>query len=119
MGLEKGTNNYVELVSLKLLLLFSKEKGLQQLQMFGDSMNVINWTRKHQTCHSVFLSPILEEIFRLLDTFDTVVISHVYRGRNLVADSLSKEGLHLLQGQWHITEKKKGKTQMLSITDLL
>ena len=69
-------------------------------------MNVINWTRKHQTCHSVFLSPILEEIFRLLDTFDTVVISHVYRGDNLVVDSWSKEGLHLLQGQWHITGKK-------------
>lgn len=106
MGLGRGTNNYAELMSLKLLPLFTREKGIQQLQIFGDSMNVINWTRKHQTCHSIFLCPILEEIFRLLDTFDTVVISHVYRDRNLVADSLSKEGLQLLQGQWHIIETK-------------
>jgi ribonuclease HI len=106
MGLGRGTNNYVELMALKLLLLFTREKGIQQIQIFGDSMNVINWTRKHQTCHNIFLCPILEEIFRLLDTFDTVVISHVYRDKNLVADSLSKEGLQLSQGQWHITETK-------------
>jgi ribonuclease HI len=106
MGLGRGTNNYVELMALKLLLLFTREKGIQQIQIFGDSMNVINWTRKHQTCHNIFLCPILEEIFSLLDTFDTVVISHVYRDMNLVADSLSKEGLLLSQGQWHITETK-------------
>jgi ribonuclease HI len=114
MGLGSGTNNYVELMALKLLLLFTREKGIQQIHIFGDSMNVINWARKHQTCHNIFLCPILEEIFRLMDTFDTLVISHVYRDRNMVADSLSKEGLLLSLGQWHIT-KKKGKTQMLFI----
>jgi hypothetical protein len=69
-------------------------------------MNVINWTNKKQFCHNIFLFPILEEIHILLDTFDTVTISHVYRDRNMTSDTLSKEGLQLLQGQWHVTEKK-------------
>ena len=76
-------------------------------------MNVINWTRKHQTYQSIFLSPILEEIFRLLDTFDTMAISHVYRDKNMTTDTLSKEVLQLLQGQWHITEKKGEDTNAL------
>jgi len=106
MELGKGANNFAELMSMKLLLLFAREKELYHLQILGDSMNVINWTSKHQNCHSILLSPIMEEIYRLLDTFDTLVIAHVYRDRNMVADSLSKEGLQLQQGQWHITKKK-------------
>jgi len=106
MGLGKGTNNYDELLTLKLLLLFAREKGIHQIHIFGYSMNAINWAKKHQSCHNIFLCSILEEIFRLMDTFDTLVISHVYRDMNMVADSLSKEGLQLSLGQWHITETK-------------
>jgi ribonuclease HI len=105
-GNGQGTNNYDELLALNLLLLFSREKEIQHIQIFGDSMNVINWARKHQICHNIFLSPILEDIYRLMDIFDTLVISHVYRDRNMVADSLSKYGLQLSLGQWHITKQK-------------
>jgi ribonuclease HI len=110
LGLGQGTNNYVELLTLKLLLLFTKEKEILHLQIYGDSMNVINWARKLQQCHNIFLLPILEDIFRLLEEFDTVVISHVYRNMNVVADALSKAGLPLTLGQWHITEFKEDET---------
>jgi hypothetical protein len=79
MGLGPGTNNYVELLALKLLLQFVGEKGVQNLQIFGDSKNVINWTRKQQSCHNIFLQPLLEEIFRLLDALDSYSLKHVYR----------------------------------------
>jgi hypothetical protein len=46
MGLGPGTNNYVELMAIKLLLLFAGEKGVQTIQIFGDSMIVINWIGK-------------------------------------------------------------------------
>jgi ribonuclease HI len=118
MGMGRGTNNYAKLLALKLLLLFSREKEIQHIHIFGDSMNVINWARKHQICHKIFLSPILEDIYRLMDIFDTLVISHVYRDMNMVADSLSKDGLLLSLGQWHITEKK-GEEQMLFFIDHL
>jgi ribonuclease HI len=106
MGMGRGTNNYAELLALKLLLLFSREKEIHHIQIFGDSMNVINWARKHQICHNIFLIPILEDIFRMMDVFDSLVISHVYRDRNMVADTLSKDGLQLTLGQWHFTEHK-------------
>jgi ribonuclease HI len=113
MGLGRGTNNFAELMSLKLILLFAREKELHHLQIFGDFIIVINWTNKQQNCHSILLNPILEEIHKLMDTFDMVAISHVYRDRNMVANSLSKEGLHLPQGQWHITKKKGEDTNAL------
>ena len=48
MGLGEGSNNYVELFSLKLLLIFAAEKGCRSFNVFGDSMNVINWIKKTQ-----------------------------------------------------------------------
>jgi hypothetical protein len=68
-----GSNNYVELMSLKLLLQFAVEKEIHSIQLFGDSMNAINWSQKTQICHNIILLPILEEIFRL---YEHICISH-------------------------------------------
>jgi len=40
-GLGNGTNNYFELLALKLLILFAVEKGCRTLQVFGDSLDII------------------------------------------------------------------------------
>jgi ribonuclease HI len=106
MGLGKGTNNYAELMTLLLLLKTTKEQGLHSIQLFGDSMNVINWVQKTQSCHNIFLQPILREISTLLASFDSFSIRHVYRDRNTLADALSKEGLNLSYGQWHFSESR-------------
>jgi hypothetical protein len=74
MGLGQGTNNYVELMALLLLLKFAREQGVHTIQLFGDSMNVINWSQKSQSCHNILLLPILEEIFSILDSFDSFVL---------------------------------------------
>jgi hypothetical protein len=50
------------------------------------------------------------DIFHLLEEFDSVVISHVCMNRNMVADTLTKSGLQLTLGQWHITEYKGEET---------
>ena len=50
MGLGSGTNNYAELMTLKLLLCFAIERNFKKLQVFGDSMVVINWINKTQRC---------------------------------------------------------------------
>jgi hypothetical protein len=42
-GLGDETNNYAKLLALKLLLIFAMEKGCKTLQVFGDSMLIINW----------------------------------------------------------------------------
>jgi hypothetical protein len=42
MGLGFGSNNYAKLISLKLLYCLAKEKYINSLQIFGDSMNDVN-----------------------------------------------------------------------------
>lgn len=67
MGLGPGTYNFTKLMALKPLLQFVGENGVISIQLFGDSMNVINWSRKAQICHNIFVLPILEEIFKFLE----------------------------------------------------
>jgi ribonuclease HI len=64
-GLGMGTNNYAKLMSLKLLIAFAIEKGCHSLNVFGDSLNVINWIRGIQRCTNTRLSTLVEDIFRL------------------------------------------------------
>ena len=79
MGLGFDSNNYAELMALKLLILFAREKGVISLRIFGDSLNVVNWTRKLQRCHNIILAPLIEEIDKILNSFDSFSIHHVYR----------------------------------------
>jgi ribonuclease HI len=108
--LGQGTNNHAELLTLKILLTFAKENDLRHIQIFGDSQIVVNWARKNQNCHNIFLLPILEDTYQLLNSFDSMTISHVYRNMNTIADALSKDGLQLALGQWDITEHIGGDT---------
>ena len=64
-GLGRGSNNYTELMALRLLLLFALEQGCLSLQVFGDSMLVIEWAKETVQCHVMILLPILEEVIRL------------------------------------------------------
>ena len=104
MVLGEGNNNFAELFSLKLLLIFAVEKGCRTLFCFGDSMNVINWVKKTQLCKNLRLENILTSIADIIDTFDSFSCSHVYRENNREADLASKEGLLLMEGQWKIRE---------------
>jgi len=104
MGLGPGTNKFPELLSLKLLLLFVGEKGVRDIQVFGDSLNVIIWIQKTQDFQNIQLILILEYVFRYLGSSDTIGFRHVYREHNMDANSLSKEGLQLDMGQWLFIE---------------
>ena len=42
VGLGEGSNNFAEIMSLKLLLVLAAEKGVTTLNFMGDSSNVIN-----------------------------------------------------------------------------
>jgi ribonuclease HI len=95
-------------MALKLLLIFVGEKGIDSLQIFGDSMVVINWIRKSQACHNIRLAPLLDEVFTILESYRLLSFRHVYRERNQSADKLSKEGLQLVLGQWKIKEFNAG-----------
>ena len=87
-----------------MLLIYTHEKGLQSLQIFGDSMLVINWLNNTQRCHNIQLLPILEEVAQLKSIFNLITFRHFYREQNVVADHCSKEVAGPLQHAWDIEE---------------
>ena len=90
-GIGEGTNNKVEILALYMLLLLAHDKGVQKLQIFGDSMIIINWINQTQRCHNIQLNPILEEVAQLKTTFNQISFTHIYREQNQQADTCSKE----------------------------
>jgi len=108
VGIGSGTNNFAELLSLKYLLCWLIHLGIGSVQIFGDSMNAINWFNNTQRCRSHVLIPILEEIQLLKLSFVLINVCHIYRERNTTADLLSKEGLQQDLDSWRITETEDG-----------
>ena len=104
VGLGDGTNNYVELLSLKFLMLFALEKGCSRLQVFWDSMIILNQIIELQRCHTLQLVPILVDALDIKHRFDIITFTHVYKERNGLADRLSKEGTQLPLGSWQVEE---------------
>ena len=98
-------------MSLKLLLIFSLEKGCNNLDFMGDSLNVINWINQTQECRQLRLAHVLSAIRLLLQRFDSFTCRHVYRENNKEADKASKEGLRLAAGSWSVKEIIDGRTQ--------
>ena len=107
MGLGSGTNNYAELMALKLLLCFAIESNCKKLQVFGDSLVIINWINKIQKCRNTSLDALFEKVSRLLANFESLSLKHLYKEGNMEADRLSKAGINLEWGSWKITEIKE------------
>ena len=92
-GLGEGSKNFAELLSLKLLLIFAAEKGCRSLNIYGDSLNVINWIKRIQHCRDLRLENILLSILAVINSYDSFSCEHVYKENNCQADNASKSGL--------------------------
>eukprot|EP00253_Pinus_taeda_P008825 PITA_08825 len=110
VGLGQGTNNYAELAALRLLMCWALKRNLLSIQIFGDSMNVINWVNGNSMCHNQILKSILEDIVSLKSHFTCISFCHIYREHNTTADLLSKSGLQQDLGHWTIEESSQGQT---------
>ena len=91
MGLGSGTNNYAELMALKLLLCFAIERNCKKIQVFGDSFVVINWINNIQKCRNTSLDALFEEVSRLLANFESPSFKHVYKEQNMEANRLQRQ----------------------------
>ena len=105
-GLGASTNNFAELCALKLLLTLARRKSLDKIQILGDSQLVINWAFGKYILMNLELSMILQEVHRLIDCFDYVVLKHIYQERNSYADVLAKAGGSISEGSWSIKEHR-------------
>eukprot|EP00253_Pinus_taeda_P035163 PITA_35163 len=108
VGLGSGSNNYAELSALKLLLCWLIQRNIFTIQIFGDSLNVINWVNGQSMCRNNILISLIDDIQVLKTSFNSFSLSHIYRDRNDTADKLSKEGLQQNLGSWKIVEEEHG-----------
>eukprot|EP01018_Ginkgo_biloba_P002192 Gb_33330 [translate_table: standard] len=106
-GLEIGTNNYAELLALKLLLKLATDKEVRSLQVFGDSLVIIKWMQGRRRVENILLRLIYDEVQAIKTLFNRITFHHVYRERNCEANSISKVGLHLVSGPWQVQEQKE------------
>ena len=106
VGLGIGTNNLVELYAMKLLLILALDKPITKVQVFGDSLLVINWIIGKFIIHNLQLAQILQEVNRLSDFFEQTEFKHIYRERNALADKLANDGGKVQNGYWFISEFK-------------
>ncbi|GLJ48440.1 hypothetical protein SUGI_1022440 [Cryptomeria japonica] len=90
MPISPGTNNMAEACALLEGLAMAKDLNFKYLHIEGDSTIVINAckVRKADNWHFRY---ILEQIWTL-DTFEHLIISHVYREGNALADCLANMG---------------------------
>ena len=99
-----GTNNLAELYALKLLLILALDKHISKIQVFGDSLLVINWVIGKFRIHNLQLSQILQEVIRLINSFEHAEFKHIYREINVIADELANAGGKVQNGYWHISK---------------
>jgi len=62
VGIGTSSNNFAELLALKLLLCWLIQRHTLTIQIFGDSQNVIRWVNGQSTCSNQVLKQILGEV---------------------------------------------------------
>jgi hypothetical protein len=73
-----GTNNRGELIALWVLLNFAQDKGIRNIQVFGDSKLVVDWFKGRAQLVILALLPWQHRIRELQEAYDFVTIEHVY-----------------------------------------
>jgi ribonuclease HI len=88
-----ATNNTAEYVALIEALEYMLEHGLnaRQIQIFSDSRMVVTQVNRVSTTKAPHLIRLRDCALQLLEEFDNVVLTHVKREYNALADSLVNE----------------------------
>jgi len=98
VGLGNGTNNRAELLSLWTLLWIAKRLECTKLQVYGDSLAIIDWVNQKASIRNTALTHWYLKTVDLKKTFTCITIQHHHREHNQMADTLSKQGLQLGEG---------------------
>ena len=105
MGFGRASNNFAELSSIRNLMHFALSHMHTNINIFGDSLLVVNWINNVTACHTHTLSNILHDALTLKAAFNQFSCLHIYREHNGEADKLSKEASSLPRGEWLIVEQ--------------
>ena len=91
----KKTNNQSEYSALILGLNEALSRNIKQLQVYGDSLLVINQVTGQFKVKNVQLQELYKEAMDLIAKFDYITFNHVYRQFNKRADQLSNLALEV------------------------
>jgi ribonuclease HI len=91
----KKTNNQSEYSALILGLNEALSRNIKQLQVYGDSLLVINQVTGQFKVKNVLLQDLYKEAMDLIAKFDYIAFNHVYRQFNKRADQLSNLALEV------------------------
>ncbi|XP_004292069.1 PREDICTED: uncharacterized protein LOC101313385 [Fragaria vesca subsp. vesca] len=96
----KCTKNQAEYEALIIGLEILLDLGVREVQIFGDSLLVVNQLVEKFKCFSSSIEPYLRKAFEVLDRFDDVYIEHIPREFNFAANELAQvaSGLSLRDG---------------------
>jgi ribonuclease HI len=88
-----NTNNVAEYTALKKGLEDAQEMGAVHVQVFMDSLLIVNQIKGLYKIKSPELRPIYDDVKRHLDVFEKVTFTHIPRALNKEADRLVNETL--------------------------
>lgn len=97
-GLGKKTNNQAELFGLLKACQIARGKGVQNLQVFGDSELIIKNLNKGARFNNPSLNNIADRLKRVLQEFDSCKFYHILRKLNSEADQMANKGSELMKG---------------------
>ena len=79
MNCNPGSNTKGELLSLWVLLQFTRSLGLDGIHIYGDSSIIIDWAKGIQRINLLYLDPWLKRIRNLICGFNNISFSHIFR----------------------------------------
>ncbi|PKA59367.1 hypothetical protein AXF42_Ash001461 [Apostasia shenzhenica] len=89
----KATNNQAEYEALIAGLKFALSMAVKHIQVFSDSLLVVNQVNQTFETKDKVLKKYLHQAKSLIALFEDFSLTHVPREENKVADRLAKEGL--------------------------
>jgi ribonuclease HI len=97
-GLGQKSNNQAELLGLIKACLIAREKGIKDLQVFGDSEIIIKNLNTESRFSNASLNKTLDRLKRVLLGFNSCKFYHILRMSNSEADQLANKGNTLMKG---------------------
>ena len=88
---EERTNNQVEYETLLFSLEFLESMGVKHVEVYGDSLLVVQQVSKVYLCYNGSLNAYLDRCLDIISCFDEFVIRHVPRDSNKKANALTQQ----------------------------
>jgi len=95
----RSTNNVAEYYGLIAALDYAQQHSIRALRIESDSELLVRQMRGQYKVKSPELRPLYERARKMVQTFDTFKIDHVYREQNAEADALANEALDETSGR--------------------